>query len=615
MKEEPGRDRPPEEEYVPADDTIIGTAFKWSLLVIVLVAAGIFLGLRFGGDDEEAPEVVDRGRIEAPERLVQEAAERPEVAFTDVTAEAGIDFVHTNGAVGGKLLPETMGSGAAFFDPDGDGDQDLLLLNGTHWPESDPGGRAPTMALYLNDGSGRFTDATTAWGLDVPLYGQGVAAADYDADGRVDLFVSALGGNRLFHNAGGRFEDVTASAGLAGDADRWSTSAGFFDYDNDGDLDLFVCNYVRWSRDIDLRLDFTLNGTDRAYGPPKLYEGTHSYLYRNEGGGRFTDVSAEAGIRIDNPATGKPAGKALALTFVDVDRDGRLDVFVANDTVQNFLFRNSGDGTFEEVGAASGVGFDNAGSATGAMGIDAADYGNDGGLGVGIGNFANESTSFYVQQRRPFQFVDMSAAEGIGSPSLLRLTFGLFFFDYDLDGRLDLLQTNGHLEDEINEIQPSQTYEQPAQLFWNCGRSSRGCYAAVEESRTGDLSRPIVGRGATYADIDADGDLDVLLTQAGGVPLLIRNDQDLGRHWLRVALTGSDGNRDAIGAWIELVAGGVTQRRQVMPTRSYLSQVELPVTFGLVDSDRVDALRILWPDGTTREVDVDAVDTTLRISR
>jgi hypothetical protein len=609
MSDEPRDERP--EEYVPEDDTIIGTAFKWSLLVIALVAVAVFVTIRLTRQPSDEPEVIERGRIEAPAPLAQGAAERPEVAFVDATSASGIDFVHVSGATGDKLLPETMGAGAAFFDADADGDPDLLLVQSAHWPQTAPGGAAPTQRFYTNDGSGRFSDATAAWGLDLSFYGQGVAAGDFDADGRVDLFLTALGPNRLLRNTGSRFEDVTAAAGVAGDPDRWSTSAGFFDYDNDGDLDLFVCNYVLWSREVDLELNFTLNGTDRAYGPPKLYRGAHSYLYRNDGGGRFTDVSTESGIEVVNPATGEPAGKALALTFVDVDDDGRLDVFVANDTVQNFLFRNNGDGTFEEVGAQSGVGFDNAGSATGAMGIDAADYGNDGGLGVGIGNFANESTSFYVQQRSPWQFVDMSAAEGVGSPSLLKLTFGLFFFDYDLDGRLDLLQANGHLENEIREIQPSQSYAQPAQLFWNCGREAGACFAAVEEAALGELARPIVGRGASYADVDGDGDLDVLLTQTGGPPLLLRNDQQLDRHWLRVRLAAEGGNRDAIGARVELSAGGVTQRRTVMPTRSYLSQVELPLTFGLGEADRVDALRVTWPDGSSGEFAVEAVDTTL----
>jgi hypothetical protein len=416
-------------------------------------------------------------------------------------------------------------------------------------------------------------------------------------------------------NDGGRFRDVTDRAGVAGGSDDWSTSAGFFDYDNDGDLDLFVCNYVEWSRELDLQLNFTLNGKDRAYGPPNQYQGTHSRLYRNEGDGTFRDVSAESGIRVVNPATGRPMGKALAVTFADADRDGFLDIFVANDTVQNFVFRNLGGTRFEEIGSTSGVGFDNMGNATGAMGIDAAELAGDGSLGVGIGNFANQQTSFFLQQTEPWQFVDVSSAAGIGSASRLKLSFGLFFFDYDLDGRLDLLQANGHLEDEINQIQPSQHYRQPAQLFWNCSTGGRICFAPVPEAELGDLARPIVGRGATYADLDGDGDLDVVIAQTGGPPLVVRNDQQLPHHWLRVRLIGRPPNRDAIGAEIELSAGGRVQRRRVMPSRSYLSQVELPVTFGLGTDPRVDSLVVRWPDGELQQVTVDAVDATLEVVR
>jgi len=605
---------PPDEgELVPEDDTIIGRAFRWSLAVIAVVAVLCGVAWFLSREAPVVEKVVERAPVEVPRELDQTQAEMPNVTFTDIAQRAGIDFVHENGAVGDKLLPETMGSGVAFFDYDGDGDQDLLFVNSSRWPDNP--GPSGTMALYRNDGSGHFANVTAGSGLDVSFYGQGVAVGDYDNDGAVDVFFTAVGANHLFHNVGGHFEDVTQSAGVAGAPDAWSSSAGFFDYDNDGDLDLFVCNYIKWSREIDFRLNFTLNGVNRAYGPPMQYEGTYSALYRNEGGGRFRDVSSEAGIQIDNPATGRPMGKALAVTFVDADRDGDLDVFVANDTVQNFLFRNEGNGRFTEIGATSGFGFDNNGAATGAMGIDAGDYDNRGNLAVGIGNFANEHSSFYVQQRQPWQFVDVSNAEGIGSPSRLKLSFGLFFFDYDLDGRLDLLQSNGHLEDAINEIQPSQTYRQAAQLFWNCGSSEKSCFAAVPEDRLGDLGRPIAGRGAAYADVDGDGDLDVVLTQAGDRPLLARNDQALGHHWLRVVLEGHRSNRDAIGAWIELRAGDTTQRRQVMPTRSYLSQVELPVTFGLGHADRVDALRIEWPDGSTQDVRVDAVDTTLHVEQ
>jgi len=607
----------PEEELVPEDDAIIGVAAKWSLIAVIGLGAAIGVIYLVTRDRVEPPKVIERGPIVAPERMEHAAESMPSIIFTDITSASGIDFVHVSGAKGEKLLPETMGGGCAFLDFDNNGTQDILFVNSSHWPGEQGNSPAPTMRLYSNDGTGQFSDVTTSAGLNITAYGMGAATGDFDNDGHVDIFLANLGSNILLRNNGdGTFSDVTTRAGVAGADDMWSTSAGFFDYNNDGRLDLFVCNYVEWSREIDLRLNFTLNGVDRAYGPPKLYKGVNSYLYQNQGDGTFKDVSKGAGIHVANPALGEPVGKALAVTFCDVDHDGWIDIFVANDTVQNFLFRNNGDGTFTEQGARSGVAFDATGAATGAMGMDVADYRNDGTIAVAIGNFANESSSLFAQQpNQPWQFADVAGAEGFGSPSRLRLSFGLFFFDADLDGRMDLFQANGHLEDEIQEIQSSQTYHQPAQLFWNCGPSRRGCYRLIPDEKAGDLVRPLVGRGAAYADIDGDGDLDILITQTGDKPLLLRNDQQLGHHWLRIKLVGMRSNKDAIGAVIELKSSGSLQRKQVMPTRSYLSQVELPVTFGLGEQATVESLRIIWPDGSTQEVPVASVDTTMTITQ
>lgn len=610
----PGKPSPPREHHPPndaeqfgaddetRDDAIIGKAAAWSVGIFLVLAAAI--GGAVWVITRPAPEaetiIVD---TPAPERIRVEV-EPPALPFTDVTGEAGIDFVHVSGAAGEKLLPETMGGGAAFLDADGDGDQDLLLVNGAYWPDDPRSADQPTSRLYRNDGAGRFTDVTEEAGLDVVLYGMGAAVGDVDGDGDQDIFITAVGENRLLRNDGGVFTDVTSEAGVAGEAADWSTSAGFFDPDRDGDLDLFVCNYIEWSRPIDLEADYRLTGIGRAYGPPTNFNGAHSRLYRNRGDGTFEDVSAEAGIRVTNPVTGVPSGKALAVVFSDLDDDGWPDVIVANDTVQNFVFRNRGDGTFEEIGASCGLGYDAMGSATGAMGIDVADFRNDRSTGVAVGNFANEMTSLYLADADPWRFADVAVAEGVGARSRQALSFGLFFFDADLDGRLDLLQANGHVEDEINTVQSSQHYRQPAQLFWNAGPEARASFILVPPEQTADLATPIVGRGAAYADIDDDGDLDVLLTQIGGAPLLLRNDTPPA-DVVRLRLVGTRSNPDAIGAIVELTDGATTQRRTVMPTRSYLSQVERPVTFGLGGDGAAGPLRlrITWPSGTTQIVD------------
>ncbi len=605
------------DDDVVRDDAVIGVAFRWSLVAfaaIALVVLAVVLLTREAVPEEE--EVFERQPIAAPEALRSEAETLPRIPFRDVTAASGIDFVHESGARGDKLLPETMGGGAAFFDMDGDGDPDLLLVNGMPWPD-DPGfADPPVHRLYRNDGSGRFADVTAGSGLDVPFYGFSPAVGDVDGDGDPDLFVACLGRDRLFLNDGtGRFTEVTGAAGVGGPDDGWSTGAGFFDYDRDGDLDLFVLRYVQWSPEIDAEVNFTLNGADRAYGPPMNFRGTHNVLWRNDGDGTFTDVSAEAGIEVTNPATGEPMGKALALCFADVDGDGWIDVLVANDTVANFAFRNRGDGTFEEIGAVSGLAYDGMGEATGAMGMDVGDLAGDGHLCVGIGNFANEASSLYVQQPGdPWQFADMAALHGIGSASRLRLSFGFLFLDTDLDGRLDAVQANGHLEDEINEIQPSQQYRQPAQLFWNAGPDARRRFVVLPDEQVADLARPIVGRAAVAADVDGDGDEDVLLTQPGGAPLLLANEQATGHRWLRVRLdtTGTAIAPGAIGAEVtlETVDGGM-QRRIVGPTRSYLAQSAPVATFGLGTAIEPERIRIRWPDGRETTHPVPGVDREL----
>ena len=582
----------------PSGEERIRRALLWSLGVVALLGTGIAIAVALrAGDASEVPaQEHDVVGPAAPRARVA----TPSIPFTNIAAEAGVVYQHENGAYGERLLPETMGGGVAFFDYDGDGDQDLLLVNSMRWPwrggEETPLGAHATSRLFRNRGDGAFEDVSTATGMDLRLYGMGAAIGDYDGDGWLDVFVTALGGNRLLRNVGGqRFVDVTAQQGVGGAEDAWSTGATFLDYDRDGDLDLFVCNYVQWSPAIDRAVDFRLTAIGRAYGPPTDFAGANAYLYRNDGA-TFADVSAAAGVEVANPATGAPMGKALAVLPLDANRDGWPDLAVANDTVQNFLFVNQGDGSFVEAGIDAGIAFDATGSATGAMGIDAARYDNDDKLAIAIGNFANEMSSFYVARPGEGVFSDDAIVAGIGAPSRRGLTFGLAFFDADLDGRLDLLAANGHVEPDIGRVQASQRYAQRAQLFWNCGADCQPRYALVEAA--GDLAIPRVGRGLAYADIDGDGDLDLAITEAGGPAALLRNDSSLGHAWVRLTLRGETPNRHAIGAEVTLTAGGFVQHRTVTPTRSYLSQVELPLVFGLGDAARVEAVSVRWPNGT-----------------
>jgi enediyne biosynthesis protein E4 len=550
-------------------------------------------------------------------------AEIPSAEFKNITAEAGIHFVHQNGAVGEKLLPETMGGGCAFLDFDNDGDQDLLFVNSCFWPDRAPAGKAaPLPALYENDGRGHFKDVTAGSGLEVSFYAMGVAAGDYDNDGRVDIFLSGVGDRRLFHNDGnGKFRDVTQTAGVGAGPEDWSTSCAWLDYDRDGDLDLFLCQYVRWSRQVDLEVNYQLPGIGRAYGPPLNFTGSHPVLYKNNGSGQFTDVSRASGIQIHKPGTDLPLAKSLGVAPVDLDGDGWIDLIVANDTVQNFVFLNQRDGTFRETGARFGLAYDNYGGVRGAMGIDSCRLLDDSSLAVAIGNFANEMTALYLAQKdaktEKDLFSDEAINQGIGAASRDFLTFGVFFFDFDLDGWLDLLTANGHIEESIAQIRPNQKYRQSAQLFWNSRGSRRGKgFTLVPPEKCGaELLEPIVGRGSAFADIDGDGDLDIVLTQIGGPPMLLRNGQKLNHHWLRLKLVGTQSNRDAIGAWVTVRSGGRSIARQVMPTRGYLSQSELPVTIGLGNASDVAEVLVQWPDGTTQRVESVPLDQLNRIEQ
>lgn len=607
MKQTPDQTPPPEQDAAVLSHGLRISAIVLAILAIIGGGILVLSNLR-----KPAPRVQVTA-LAAPQSGTHTNLVLPSVGFADVTAAAGILFHHETGAYGEKLLPETMGGGVAFVDFDGDGAPDLLFVNGSFWPWKSPSGRSTPpsgVVLYHNDGTGKFADVTKGSGLEAPFYGMGVAVGDYNNDGKTDVLITGVGGARLFQNlGGGRFQDVTANAGVGGTAEDWSTCATFFDYDNDGLLDLYVANYVHWSREIDAKVGYKIDGNTRAYGPPMNFEGAYPHLYHNEGNGHFRDVSDIAGVRVKNPATGVPIAKTLGLAPMDLNGDGFIDLVVANDTVQNLVFTNKHDGTFSEVGAASGLAFDNNGNARGAMGIDAARLTGDGRRAVAIGNFANEMTAFYLEGAHPLEFTDDAIAWGVGPASRLPLKFGIFFFDYDLDGRLDLFSCNGHLEEEISRVQSSQTYRQSAQLFWNAGEST---LVPVGTNQSGsDLFQPIVGRGSAYADIDGDGDLDIVMTQAGGPPVLLRNNQALGHHFLRLKLRGTESNRDAIGANVVLSAGGETQWRQVMPTKSYLSASELVVTFGLGNHRNVEQIEITWPRGKKQILKEVKLDSTM----
>ncbi|MEO0971945.1 MAG: CRTAC1 family protein [Pseudomonadota bacterium] len=612
----------------PDGDRVIGQALKWSLglalLGVFLIGAAYWV-LRAGS----APVVVQEAAV-GPAQVIEEGVTRaPAVSFVDVTTDAGIDFVHTSGASGDSLLPETMGGGVAFFDADGDLDPDLVLVNGGVLPGGEEAATSPTIAYYRNEGGGQFTRiAAEQSGLTASLYGMGVATGDYDGDADVDLYITAVGANVLYRNLGdGRFEEVT-DAGVAGSDEAWSTSAVFTDIDRDGDLDLFVANYVQWSREIDFEVDYRLAGIGRAYGPPTNYPGSASYLFRNEGKGAFVDVSQSAGVAVRNAATDAPSGKALAVMALDVNGDDWVDLLVANDTVGNFLLLNDGDGTFSEAGTTTGFAFDNTGAATGAMGMDVAWFDDAHTLSVAVGNFANEMSSYYVSellesdaQLAPV-FTDEAAVSGIGAPSRRALTFGLLFFDYDLDGHQDLLQINGHVEDEINIVQPSQQYAQAAQLFWRCGEAS--CprpFSPVSGEALGPLARPRVGRGAAYADIDLDGDLDLLITAIDEPAVLLRNDtpSELGHRALALRLRDDregQGNRFGLGALVTVtLVDGTRQRQLITPARSYLSQVAPEAVFGLGAAGAVSAVEVRWPDGEVQSLDPVPTAGRFRVTR
>ena len=510
--------------------------------------------------------------------------ERLGFRLTGVTQSAGINFRHNSGAFGAKYLPETMGSGCAFLDYDCDGWLDILLANGCDWPGHKR--QRSTLRLYRNNRNGTFSDVTAAAGLAVEMYGMGVAVADYDNDGWPDIYVTSVGQNRLFHNTGkGHFVDVTAKAGLA-DRSSFSTSAMWFDYNRDGLLDLFVCNYVQWSPQHDVFC--SVDGKNKSYCTPEAYRGSTCWLFRNRGDGTFEDVTATSGL-FDT------SSKSLGVALIDCDRDGWPDLVVANDTQPNKLYRNLRDGTFEEIGVRSGIAFSDDGRARAGMGIDVGDFDNSGINGIAITNFDNEMLALY-RAGQSGSFADIAMQSGIGPASRDTLGFGCAFFDADLDGRVDLVAANGHIDATVRNMRSA--YAQAPHLFLNQGA---GRFRNVVREAGAEFAAPKVARGLACGDFDNDGDVDLLLTINQGPALLFRNDILNGNRSLCLRLVGSRSNRDGIGSVIRLYTADGAQMRTVKSGSSYLSQSALPVTFGLGPRDSARRITVEWPSGVTQE--------------
>jgi hypothetical protein len=520
------------------------------------------------------------------------------VRFTDITQSAGIHFIHNNGAFGGKYLPETLGPGCAFIDYDGDGYPDILLINGEDWPGHHHA--ASTLKLYHNNRNGTFTDVTAKAGLAVSMYGMGVAIGDYDNDGHDDIFISALGQSRLFHNNGnGTFTDVTASAGFSG-IHEFSTGAVWVDYDRDGKLDLLVANYVQWTPETDLRC--TLDGSHKSYCTPESYKGASVRLWHNLGNGKFEDATKKAGLY-------DPTSKGLGIAILDYNNDGWPDLLVANDTQPNKLYKNNGNGTFTESAVTAGIAFSEDGIARAGMGVDAVDYDRSGRPSIIISNFSNQMMSLYHNEGNGL-FVDEAPRSSIGQNSLLTLGFACFFFDYDLDGWPDIFVANGHIDSDIERIQKRIKYRQPPHLFRNLGG---GKFEEVTASMGAAFASPRVARGAAYADIDNDGDLDLLITSNAGPALLFRNDGGNRNHALRVKLQGTRSNRDGIGAVVRIEYEGEKQWQMMRSGSSYLSQSEMVLTFGLGQKTSVSSVQIEWPSGQTDKLSNVAADQTITV--
>lgn len=504
----------------------------------------------------------------------------PPVRFRDVTATSKIDFVHQSGATPEKHMVETFGSGVAWIDYDNDGFPDLYFVNGA------PGA---ANALYRNNKDGTFTDVTPQAGVaaagDKGAYKTGVAVGDYDNNGYLDLYVTAFGPNSLYRNNGdGTFTDVTSAAGVAGGPTEWSTSTGFFDFDQDGNLDLYVVNYLDVRKDDNPYCGLRKAGY-RMYCHPTMFDGVADRLFRNNGNGTFTDVSQPAGIA-------NPSGKGLGVTFCDFDRDGDTDIYIANDMVRNFLYRNNGDGTFLDVAYGAGVGFDLNGKPQAGMGVDCADVDGNGFPDIFVTNFSEELNTLY-QNGGDGIFEDVSETAGLGS-GFLPLGFGTKLFDFDNDGDLDIHVTNGHVIDNVKLYQPNLTYTQKDLLYENLG----GRFRDVSDQSGAALQAERVGRGLAVADFDNDGYLDVAITTVGQRPVLLRNQGARKGNWILMRAQGKKGNSFGLGATVQVEAAGKVQMREINNVASYLSSNDIRLHVGLGEAKIIQRVEVLWPSGT-----------------
>jgi len=530
------------------------------------------------------------------------------LTFTDITREAGIVFSHQSGAYGEFFMPEIMGGGAAFWDYNGDNWPDILLVGGGAWEKS-PEQNVPSLQLWENQQDGTFKEVTSETGLDkIKTYAFGCSVADYDNDGDDDVYITALKENILLRNDAGKLVNVAQFAGVKG-GKVWSTASIFLDADKDGWLDLYVGNYIRWSQEMDRNIWCSIDGETDNYCHPNLYEGEQGVFYRNNGDGTFSDETAKRGFIGPN---GIAPIKTLGLAAIDVDQDGWQDLVMANDMQPDLLFRNKGDGTFEEIGTAAGIAYNRQGKPRAGMGIVIGDMDNSGKQSIAVGNFSRQPISIY-KALPGGMFMDNTYASQIGKPSFLTLTFGLSLFDADLDGDQDLLAANGHVFVGIEKKASDITFRQLPHFFVNNGQGLFEDQAAQMGEAFADS---IVSRASATADIDGDGDLDVLLTENNGPVHLLRNESSQTPHYLRILVRGAKTNLNSIGAKVELfdpING--RQVQWVKSSEGYLSQSEFTLTFGLGQAESVDSVQVTWPDGTRSRFSQVLVDQHILIEK